>query len=108
MMVMMGVGARMILIRMSPLTMTRELRMRMAAMWGGLVDNVARRVGLDYIRPGDWNRPGWTAESSLVFALLVARIVVLSIVRNGKVTVMSGEGTGRCQRGTVSAEGKSH
>jgi hypothetical protein len=104
MMVMMGIGTGMILIRMSPLTVARKLRMRMATMWRGLVDDVTGRVGLDYIRSGDWSGPGWTAESTLVFALLVARIVVLSIVRNGKVTVMSGERTGRCQRGTVSAE----
>lgn len=46
-MVMMRVGVCVILIRMSPLTVTGKLRMRVTAVWDGPIDNVARGMGLD-------------------------------------------------------------
>lgn len=103
MMVMVRASAGVILIRMSPLTMTSKLRMRMTAMGYAPINNVAGGMGLDCLLAWDWGCPGRTAEPSLVFTLLVAHII-LSIVRNGKVTIMSGEGPWRSQGGTVGAQ----
>lgn len=101
----MGASARRVLIRMSPLTVTGEVRMRMTAMGKAPIDNVARRVGVDWIRSGDRGHPGWTAESPLVLALLFTRVVVLSIVGKKEIAVASGEGADGCsQRGVVGAE----
>ena len=95
MMVMMRTSAGMILIGMSPLTMASKLRMRMTAMGDTPINNVAGGVGLDCLRARNWSSPGGAAEPALVFTLLVAHIIILSIVRNGKVTIMSGEGPRR-------------
>jgi hypothetical protein len=105
MMVMMGAGARRVLIRMTPLTVTSKVRMRMAAVWEALIDNVARRrVGLDWFRSGDRGHPGRAAEPPFVLALLFTRVVILSIVGKDEVAVASGEGPGSGGRGVVSAE----
>lgn len=104
-MVMMRTGAGRVLIRMSPLTMTGKVRMGITTVGNALIDNVARRVGLDYFRSGDGGHPGWTAESALVLALLVASVGILSIVGNDEVAITSGEGPrGGGQRGAASAE----
>ena len=79
-MVMMRTGNRVVLIRMSPLTMTSEVRMRMAAVWNATINNVPGRVGLDYFRSGDGGHAGRTTQPSLVLTLLLPRIVILSIV----------------------------
>jgi hypothetical protein len=70
----------MVLIRMSPLTVTGEVRVRVAAVWNATINNVPRRVGLNYFRSGDGSHPCRTAQSSLVLTLLLPRIFILSIV----------------------------
>lgn len=100
----MRASAGMILIRMSPLAMTGELRVRVAAVWNALINNMTGRVGLDYVRSGNGSGPGRTAESSLVLTILVARIIILSVVRNGKVAVVSRERARGCQGGVIGAK----
>ena len=105
-MVMMEVDASGVLIRVCPLAVTSKVRMGMTAVWNAPIDDMTRRVGLDYFRSGDGGNPGWTAESPLVLTFLVASIVILSIVGNDKVAITSGEGPRGSQWGTVSAEGE--
>jgi hypothetical protein len=100
MMVIMRAGSSGILIRMSPLTVTSELRMRVAPVWEVPIDNVAGRAGLDH----GGRHPGRATKSSLVLTLLLARIVVLSVVGYGEVTIVGGEGPRGRERGTISAE----
>lgn len=107
-MVMVRVDASRMLIRMTPLTVTSEVGMRMAAVWNAPIDNVARRVGLDRLRSGNGGHPGWTAESPLVLTLHVARVVILPIVGDDEVAIRRGEGPGGGQWGAVSAEGEAH
>lgn len=92
MMVMMGIRARRILIRMSPLTMTGEVRVGITAVWDALVNDVSRRMGMDEFRSRDGGHPGWTAEPSFVLTFLVAGVVIVSIVGNDEVAITSGEG----------------
>ena len=73
-------GNNMILIRMSPLTMASEVRMRMATVWNATIDSVAGRVGLDYFRSEDGRDPGGAAQPSLVLTLLLPPIIIFSIV----------------------------
>ena len=80
MMVMIRAGTSVVLIRMSPLTTTSEVRMGMGAVWNATIHNVPRRVGLDYFRSGDGSHPGRTAQPPLVLALLFPPVVILSIV----------------------------
>ena len=107
-MTMMRAGSRVVLIRMSPLTMTNEVRMGMAAMWKAIIGNVPRRVGLDHFRLGDGGHPSRTTQPSLVFTLLLPEIIILSIVRNGEITIMSGEGPWGTKRSAASTEGEPH
>ena len=102
----MGASARRVLIRMTPLTVTGEVRVRMTTMGKAPIDNVARRVGLDLFRLGDRGHPGRTAESPLVLTLLFTRVAVLSIVGKDEIAVASGEGARSSQRSVVSAEGE--
>ena len=105
---MMRIGTRVALIRMSPLTMTSEVRMRMAAVWKTAIDNVARRVDLNYIRLRDGSGPGRTAEPSLVLTLLLAQIIILPIVRDGEIAIVSGEGSRGSEGSAAGAEGEPH
>ena len=92
MMVMMRAGSSGILIRMSPLTVTSELRMRVAPMWEVPIDNVAGRTGLDH----GGGHSGRTTKPSLVLTLLFAPIFVLSVVGDGEVSIVGGEGPRGC------------
>ena len=94
MVMMMGVEGSRVLIRMAPLTVTSKVRMRVTAVWNGSIDDVGGRVGRDWIGSGNGGHPGRTAEPPLVFALLFAGVVIVSIVGNDEVTITSGEGTG--------------
>lgn len=76
----MGAGSGVVLIRMSPLTVTGDVKMRVAAVWNITVDNVPRRVGENYFQAGAGSHPGRAAEPSLVLTLLLTWVVILSIV----------------------------
>lgn len=78
MVMMMRASVGRVLIRMTPLTASGKLRMRVTAVGKALIDNMAGRVGLDYL--GFRGSPSGATEPSLVFALLVAWVVILSIV----------------------------
>ena len=73
-------GTSVVLIRMTPLTTTSEVRVRMAAVWNATIHNVARGVGLDYFGSRDGSHPGRTAQPPLVLTLLLPHVVIFSIV----------------------------